>query len=101
MKNLKEFVNQELQLNPEQVQVFIPTPSTYSALMYYTGLDPWSKKPVFVERDPARKQKQKDAVTQKERIRHKPKRYKDNQKIKPLKPLNYKEYKNMHKNRSV
>jgi uncharacterized radical SAM protein YgiQ len=101
MKNLKEFVNQELQLNPEQVQVFIPTPSTYSALMYYTQVDPWSKKPIFVEKDPSRKQKQKDVVTQKERIKHKPKRFKDKQKIKPLKPLNYKEYKNMHKMRKV
>jgi len=100
MKNLKEFVNQELQLNPEQVQVFIPTPSTYSALMYYTGLDPWSKKPIFVEKDPVKKQKQKDVVTEKERIRHKPKRYKNNQKVKPLKPLSYKEYKQMHKGRS-
>ncbi len=65
MHNLKEFANQELRLNPEQVQVFIPTPSTYSTLMYYTEMDPWSRKHIFVEKDPMRKQKQKDIVTQK------------------------------------
>jgi uncharacterized radical SAM protein YgiQ len=65
MQSLKEFTNKELKLNPEQVQVFIPTPSTYSTLMYYTELDPWTRKPVFVEKDPIKKQKQKDIVTAK------------------------------------
>jgi len=65
MNSLKDFANQELRLNPEQVQVFIPTPSTYSTLMYYTEMDPWSRKPIFVEKDQMRKQKQKDIVTQK------------------------------------
>ena len=65
MQSLKQFANKELHLNPEQVQVFIPTPSTYSTLMYYTELDPWTRKPIFVEKDPAKKQKQKDIVTQK------------------------------------
>jgi len=105
MKNLKEFVNQELQLNPEQVQVFIPTPSTYSALMYYTEMDPWTKEKVFVEKDPSRKQKQKDVVTQKERIHKKPTYKKGKfskqpkERIKPLSPISYKEYKSMHKER--
>jgi uncharacterized radical SAM protein YgiQ len=65
MSSLKDFANQELKLNPEQVQVFIPTPSTYSTLMYYTEMDPWSRKPVFVEKDQNKKQKQKDIVTAK------------------------------------
>ena len=65
MESLKEFTNKELKLNPEQVQVFIPTPSTYSTLMYYTEMDPWSRKPIFIEKDPLKKQKQKDIVTQK------------------------------------
>ena len=65
MQQLKQFANSELRLNPEQVQVFIPTPSTYSTLMYYTELDPWSRKPVFVEKDNNKKQKQKDIVTAK------------------------------------
>ena len=33
--------------------------------MYYTEMDPWSRKPVFVEKDQNRKQKQKDIVTAK------------------------------------
>ena len=65
MEDLKEFANADLKLNPEQVQVFTPTPSTYSTLMYYTELDPWTREPIFVEKDPMRKQKQKDVVTQK------------------------------------
>ena len=65
MQSLKEFTNKELKLNPEQVQVFIPTPSTYSTLMYYTQMDPWSRQPLFVEKDPLKKQKQKDIVTAK------------------------------------
>ena len=43
----------------EQVQDFMPTPMTTSSVMFYTGLDPRTMKPVFVERDPARKQAQK------------------------------------------
>ncbi|MEA3418319.1 MAG: YgiQ family radical SAM protein [Campylobacterota bacterium] len=74
MQSLKQFANKELHLNPEQVQVFIPTPSTYSTLMYYTELDPWTRKPIFVEKDPAKKQKQKDIVTQKSDLAQK-KRY--------------------------
>jgi radical SAM superfamily enzyme YgiQ (UPF0313 family) len=66
MKSLKRFTNRELKLNPEQVQVFIPTPSTYSTLMYYTEMNPWSRKPLFVEKEQSRKQKQKDIVTYKE-----------------------------------
>ena len=33
---------------PEQVQDFYPTPSTVSTVMYYTGYDPISMKPVYV-----------------------------------------------------
>ena len=33
---------------PEQVQDFYPTPGTASTTMYYTGLDPFTKKPVYV-----------------------------------------------------
>ena len=65
MEDLKSFANADLKLNPEQVQVFTPTPSTYSTLMYYTEVDPWTRKPVFVEKDPIKKQRQKDVVTAK------------------------------------
>lgn len=36
-ENLKNFLAKELKFNPEQIQIFTPTPSTYSTLMYYTG----------------------------------------------------------------
>ena len=76
MQSLKSFANKELRLNPEQVQVFIPTPSTYSTLMYYTEVDPWTREPVFVEKDQQRKQKQKDIVTQKGEDTHHKKEHK-------------------------
>ncbi|MCF0175472.1 MAG: YgiQ family radical SAM protein [Bacteroidales bacterium] len=44
----------------DQVQDFTPTPMTTSSVMFYTGLDPRTMKPVFVERDPQRKKEQKD-----------------------------------------
>jgi len=43
----------------DQVQDFMPTPMTTSSVMYYTGLDPRTMKPVFVERDMERKNRQK------------------------------------------
>ena len=66
MRSLKRFTSQSLKTNPEQVQIFVPAPSTYSSLMYYTGTDPFSGKPLFVEKDPVKKEIQKDIVTQKQ-----------------------------------
>lgn len=43
----------------DQVQDFTPTPMTTSSVMFFTGLDPRTLKPVFVERDPDRKKAQK------------------------------------------
>lgn len=43
----------------DQVQDFTPTPMTVSSVMFWTGLDPRTLKPVFVERDPERKKLQK------------------------------------------
>lgn len=62
MMELKRFASKELRLNPEQIQVFTPTPSTYSSLMYYTEINPFTKKKIFVEKDLNRKKKQKDIV---------------------------------------
>ncbi len=47
---LAEFVRDQLQYYPEQVQNFTPTPMTISTCMYYTGLDPESGKAVYVPR---------------------------------------------------
>jgi uncharacterized radical SAM protein YgiQ len=65
MARLKRFSSQKLRVNPEQVQIFTPTPSTYSSLMYYTEMDPFTYKPLFVEKDPRRKEQQKNIVTRK------------------------------------
>ena len=43
----------------DQVQDFTPTPMTTSSVMFYSGLDPRDMKPVFTERDPEKKQRQK------------------------------------------
>lgn len=42
----------ENNLHPEQVQDFYPTPGTISTCMFYTGLDPYTMKPVYVAKDP-------------------------------------------------
>ncbi len=65
MQRLKNFASQKLQVNPEQVQIFTPTPSTYSSLMYYTEMDPFTRRPIFVEKDARRKERQKDIVVHK------------------------------------
>ena len=44
---------------PEQVQDFYPTPGTASTVMFYTGIDPLSMKPVYVPRDYREKQQQR------------------------------------------
>lgn len=44
---LAQFLKKE-NLHPEQVQDFYPTPGTVSTCMYYTGLNPYTMKPVFV-----------------------------------------------------
>ncbi len=65
MHELKQFTTHELKINPEQAQVFTPTPGTYSAVMYYTELDPFTKKKIFVEKDTLRKERQKEIVVAK------------------------------------
>ena len=65
MRRLKQFAGGVLHISPEQVQLFTPSPSTYSSLMYYTGLDPFTLKPIFVEKDPARRERQKRVVVAK------------------------------------
>jgi uncharacterized radical SAM protein YgiQ len=75
MKALKDVTRKKLKLNPEQVQIFTPLPSTYSALMYYTELDPITGKRLFVEKDIRRKEDQKRVVVGKPvRRSRKPKR---------------------------
>lgn len=66
MHELKRFTSDELKMNPEQAQVFTPTPGTYSSVMYYTEMDPITRKKIFVEKDTKRKEKQKQIVVKKD-----------------------------------
>ncbi len=69
MHALKSFVSQKLKMNPEQVQIFTPTPSTYSTLMYYTELDPFTHQQLYVEKEPGGKNRQKQIAVSKGRLR--------------------------------
>jgi radical SAM superfamily enzyme YgiQ (UPF0313 family) len=59
MKNLAEEVR-TMGIRPEQVQDFTPTPMTLSTLMYYTGVDPYTGKKVYVARGIEEKRRQKE-----------------------------------------
>ncbi len=63
MRDLKNFTNKNLKINPKQVQIFTPTPLTYSTLMYATGIDPFTNKKIFVEKNINKKHLQKDTIT--------------------------------------
>jgi radical SAM superfamily enzyme YgiQ (UPF0313 family) len=65
MQALKTFASRHLKINPEQVQIFTPTPSTYSSLMYYTEMDPFTGERLFVEKDVAKKERQKNILVKK------------------------------------
>ncbi len=45
--------------SPEQVQDFYPTPGTASTVMYYTGIDPFTSKSVYVAKDYEEKRMQR------------------------------------------
>jgi radical SAM superfamily enzyme YgiQ (UPF0313 family) len=62
MRRLRAFAVEELELLPEQVQIFTPTPSTYASLMYYTEIDPFTGERMFVEKGFRGKRKQKRVV---------------------------------------
>ena len=62
MRSLKRFASRHLKINPRQVQIFTPTPSTYSSLMYYTEMDPFTGEKLFVEKDLAKKARQKSVL---------------------------------------
>lgn len=62
MRELSRYCHDVLKITPEQVQVFTPTPSTYSTAMYRTAKD-IRLHDVRVERSIQRRQRQKEAVT--------------------------------------
>lgn len=55
----------ELDIRPEQVQEFTPTPMTLSTTMFYTGFNPYTGEQVYVPRDPGERKRQKDRLFQK------------------------------------
>jgi uncharacterized radical SAM protein YgiQ len=63
MHAVRHFASRELGVLPEQVQVFTPTPSTYASVMYYTEKDPFTGEKLFVEKNPAAKEAQKEVIT--------------------------------------
>jgi uncharacterized radical SAM protein YgiQ len=63
MQALSTFSREKLHMHPEQIQIFTPTPSTFSSLMYWTEMDPVSLAPIFVEKNRQHKEQQKRVVT--------------------------------------
>ncbi|KMQ51976.1 radical SAM domain-containing protein [Chitinispirillum alkaliphilum] len=58
MKQLKYACTKDLQYTPEQVQLFTPTPSTRSTIMYCTGKDPFTGENLFVDKSVSGRQRQ-------------------------------------------
>ena len=59
MKELRAFAQKELHLLPRQMQLFTPTPSTWSTLMYWTETNPFTHAPCFVEKSSAARERQR------------------------------------------
>ncbi|QQG65361.1 YgiQ family radical SAM protein [Desulfobulbus oligotrophicus] len=62
MERLRSFCKQELHLLPRQIQLFTPTPSTWSTLMYWTEINPFTNAPCFVEKSETGRERQKAAI---------------------------------------
>lgn len=75
MRELKKFALRNLKLLPRQIQIFTPTPSTISTLMYWTGSNPLTGRSCFVERSVQGRVQQKQALRTNNR---KPEKYKHN-----------------------
>lgn len=67
MQELQRFAAHELQIAPEQVQVFTPTPGTWASVMYHTGRNPFTGQQLHVARELSEKRRQKDLLTEKRR----------------------------------
>lgn len=63
MFHLKEFIKKELKIKPQQVQIFIPAPSTYSAVMYFTEKNPFTGEKIYVEKKSKKRDNQKKIIT--------------------------------------
>jgi uncharacterized radical SAM protein YgiQ len=70
MDRLRTFCRRTLRLLPEQVQIFTPTPATWSTLMYHTETDPFTGDRLFVEKAPKKKEQQKSVMAAPRRRRN-------------------------------
>ena len=68
MERTRAFIKQHLSFLPEQVQIFTPTPSTWSSCMYYTGFGEDGEE-VFSVKDIAEKIRQKAVILPKNQKR--------------------------------
>ena len=57
----RKFIEKNLDFNPEQVQIFTPTPSTWATCAYYTGLDEDGNN-IYVEKSLSKKEKYKNII---------------------------------------
>ena len=57
-------------LNPQQVQDFYPTPGTISTAMFYTGIDPYTGKSIYVAKTPEEKAMQRALLQYKNPANH-------------------------------
>jgi len=62
MTRLHRFAREVLKFRPRQVQIFTPSPSTPATLMYCSGKAYDTGKPLFVEKDNQKKEKQKRQI---------------------------------------
>ncbi|MDD5475677.1 MAG: YgiQ family radical SAM protein [Syntrophales bacterium] len=62
MIRLHDFAKKKLHIRPEQVQIFIPAPSTWSSVMHYTEKNPFTGEKLFVEKSLTGKNRQKELV---------------------------------------
>jgi uncharacterized radical SAM protein YgiQ len=83
MDRMKRVAASKLGISPSHVQVFTPTPSTYSTLMYATGLNPFTGAPVHVERKLSDKRNQLEAAVGIQESHHTPPQYGKHSRKKP------------------
>jgi uncharacterized radical SAM protein YgiQ len=62
MRALQQFAANELEIAPEQVQIFTPTPGTWASVMYHTGKNPFTGDTLFVEKGLRGKRLQKERL---------------------------------------
>ena len=65
-EELKQVIDKDEDASVESIQIFTPTPMTVSTCMYYTSLDPKTKKKIYVPYTYNEKKRQKNLVKTKD-----------------------------------